>query len=143
MDSTTLTTITNQIAHALSARREVAFAYVHGSILSSERPQDVDIAVFLYPESYDEFLHNGDLSLGLAIPLEMELEDTINKKVDLQVLNVAPLSFRYRVVSQGFLVADNDTGMRSTFEYLSRVKYFDFRRRRVEYLSEVVNNEAR
>ena len=143
MNSTTLAAITNRIRHALSMRREVAFAYIHGSILSSEHPQDVDIAVFLYPESYDEFLRNGDLSLGLAIPLEMELEKTINKKVDLQVLNGAPLSFRYRVVSEGVLVADNNIDMRSTFEYLSRVKCFDFRRRREEYLREVVNNESR
>jgi predicted nucleotidyltransferase len=143
MNSTTLATITTQIKRALSVQREVAFAYIHGSILSSEHPQDVDIGVFLYPEAYDEFLHNGDLSLGLAIPLEMELEKTINKKVDLQVLNVAPLSFRYRVVSEGILVVDKNIDIRITFEYLSRVKYFDFRRRRKEYLSEVVNNESR
>jgi predicted nucleotidyltransferase len=143
MNPSTRSAITDQIRRALSVRREVAFAYIHGSILSSEHPQDIDIAVFLHPEFYDEFLRNGDLSLGLAIPLEMELEKSVKRKVDLQVLNEAPLSFRFRVASEGMLVVDTDIDMRSTFEYLSRVQYFDFRRRREEYLSEVVNSEPR
>jgi hypothetical protein len=59
-------------------------------------------------------------------------------KVDLQIINVAPLTFRARVANTGVVVVDHVPDVRADFEYLSRYEYFDFRPRRQEYLAEVM-----
>lgn len=130
--------IIEHLKRALQLHPEVVFAYIHGSILSSDKPQDIDVAVFLYPAKYEELFSDGEVNIGFAIPLEMELEKQLDKKVDLQVLNGAPLSFRYHVVNCGILIIENNSNIRFDFEYLSRVEYFDFRPRREEYLREVM-----
>ena len=134
-----LSEIINPIKHILSKHTEIAFAYIHGSILESERPRDLDIALFIYYASYEKLTERGELSIGFAIPLEMEMEKRVNMKTDIQILNQAPLSFRHRVVKQGLLVIDNDVNLRCHFEYLSRYEYFDFLTRREEHFQEVVS----
>lgn len=130
--------ILKYIKQTLGTQPDVLFAYIHGSALHSDNPQDIDIAVYLDPEGFGKLYRNGEVSIGFAIPMEMELEKYLGRKVDMQVLNNAPLSFRYRVISQGLLVIDSDSNIRCDFEYLSRVEYFDFRPRRMEYLNEVM-----
>ncbi|MDI6774073.1 MAG: nucleotidyltransferase domain-containing protein [Verrucomicrobiota bacterium] len=126
------------IQPGLSRCREILFAYLHGSALRPGIFRDIDIALFIEPAVYDRLAGQGRLLLGFAIPLEMDLEALIGHKVDVHVLNDAPLSFRYRVVSSGVLVLDGDPDARAEFESLTRVEYFDFRPRRQEYLREVV-----
>ena len=116
----------------------VMFAYLHGSVLTNNNPRDIDIAAYLYSDAFHELSRNGEISLSFAIPLEMDLEELLMRKVDVQVLNSAPLSFRYRVITKGILIVDKDCNLRSDFEYLSRVEYFDFKPRRNEYLREVI-----
>lgn len=130
--------IKNRIKQVLEVRDEVLFAYIHGSILYSDNPKDIDLAVFLNPKKYDELAHNGEQSIGFAIPLEIEMEMHLNQKVDLQILNKAPLSFRHSVITHGDVIIDKDSGLRCDFEYLSRVEYFDFRPKRELYLREVM-----
>jgi uncharacterized protein len=89
----------NRIRSFLSQIPEVAFAYVHGSALTSERPRDLGIAIFVYPESYARLSDKGEVHTGFAIPLEIEFEREIGRRVDIQILNQAPLSFRHRVRS--------------------------------------------
>lgn len=48
--------IITKLKKTLSRHGEIAFAYVHGSVLSSASPQDLDVAVFLYPDQYFDFL---------------------------------------------------------------------------------------
>ena len=134
-----LSEIINPIKYILSKHTEIAFAYIHGSILDSERPGDLDIALFLHVQLYEKLSERGELSIGFAIPLEMEMEKGLNMKTDIQILNEAPLSFRHRVVKQGLLVIDNAVNLRCHFEYLSRYEYFDFLTRRKEYLQEVIS----
>lgn len=122
----------------LNNHPEVLFAYLHGSSLDTDKPIDIDIAVFLDSEVYRKVSLNGEVNIGFAIPMEMALERHLGKKVDFQVLNKAPLSFRYRVITKGILIIDNDIDIRCNFEYLSRVEYFDYRPRREEYLREVM-----
>lgn len=122
----------------LERQRQVMIAYLHGSVLTKSNPRDIDIAVYLYPKIFDQLSSNGEISLSFAIPLEIDLEQLLKRKVDVQVLNRAPLSFRYRLISGGILIVDKDSNLRSDFEYLSRVEYFDFKPRRNEYLREVM-----
>lgn len=129
--------ITKHIAEILDERPDILFGYIHGSILSSGNPRDIDIAVFIDPGLYKELGAKGEVNIGFAIPLEMDLEQRIGKKVDVQILNGAPLGFQFRVINSGTLVTDRDSDKRADFECMTRVKYFDFRPRVEEYLREI------
>lgn len=122
----------------VSNQSQVMFAYIYGSVLSSDNPRDIDIAVYLFPMDFEKLGRDGEVSLAFAIPLEMELEKRLKRKVDVQVLNRAPLSFKYRAITDGKLIVDKDSNARCDFEYLSRVEYYDFNPRRKEYLQEVM-----
>jgi len=128
----------SKLTNALNKNPSILFAYLHGSVLSSEHPKDVDIAVYLRSGIYDGLVADGGLSIDFAIPLEMELEKILGEKVDVQVINRAPLSFRYRVLKMSKLLVDNDSNTRCDFEYLSMVEYFDFKPRYQEYFQEVI-----
>ena len=130
--------IISRLKEILSRHGEIAFAYVHGSVLSSASPRDLDIAVYLYPDIYKRLADMAETNIGFGIPLEMEMQKALGMKVDTQVLNAAPLSFRHRVVQQGFIVLENDPGIRYEFEYRARYQYFDFRPKRKEYLREAL-----
>jgi hypothetical protein len=122
----------------LGKQPKIVFAYLHGSALSTDNPRDIDLAVYLHANEFNQLNRNGEISLSFAIPLEMDLEKLLMRKVDVQVLNRAPLSFRYRVITDGFLIVDKDSNLRCDFEYLSRVQYFDFRPRSNEYIRELM-----
>jgi len=125
-----------EVADFLRQNEHIAFAYVHGSILYRDTPADLDLAVYLYPEYHRVLSEAGKESMDFAIPLEMRLETLFHTKIDVQVLNKAPLGFKFRVISQGQLVVDKETSMRCQFEYLTRAQYFDFYPRKQEYLRE-------
>ena len=124
----------------LSRRPEILFGYLHGSVYSSRNPNDIDVAVFLDLRSFERLQKNGNVNLGFAIPLEMELEKKIAMPIDLQILNNAPLRFKYRAISKGEVVIDCDSGTRTDFECLTRVEYFDFRPKREAYLKEAFSS---
>ena len=123
---------------AVSGYREVAFAYIHGSFVTDISFNDIDIALHITPNSYTHYSQQRETTLDFVIPLERALENELPYPVDIQLLNEAPLSFRYRVIHDGELIVDNDPNLRSDFEYLTRVEYFDFRPRRREYLREAI-----
>jgi len=129
--------IVKHLESELNNQPGVMFAYIYGSVLSSDKPRDIDVAVYLFPKDFEQLFRDGEVSLSFAIPLEMDLEKQVKRKIDLQVLNRAPLSFRYRVITDGKLIVDKDSNARCDFEYLSRVEYYDFSPRRKEYLREV------
>ena len=129
--------IAKKISMILKGRSEILFGYMHGSVLSSNEPNDIDIAIFIENGFYKELVVKGETSIGYSIPLEMDIEKTISEKADVQILNKAPLSFQYRVISNGVILKDSYYNNRVDFEYITRVKYFDFRPRIEEYLREI------
>ena len=124
--------IFRKIAGTLGRWKDISFAYVHGPVLDSDAPHDSDVAVYLKEVAFSQLECGGSVSLDVAIPLELELEESLGHPVDLQVLNRAPLPFRARVVTQRRTVVDNDPAARADFEYRSRYEYIDFRPRREE-----------
>ena len=129
---------TQRVREALGNMGELLFAYLHGSALTSEQPHDVDVAVYMDPAVFRRMHDAGDVSMEFAIPLEMRLEKLLGIRVDVQVLNSAPLGFRFRAVSSGVVVLRGDEQAREEFECLTRVEYFDFQPRRREYLAEAL-----
>lgn len=112
------------------------FAYLHGSSIQSDKNRDIDIALYLSPALYSSLTKKKSLSFDLLMPLESELEQLVHIPIDCQILNSAPLSFRYRVVNSGKVLLDKNQALREQFELLSRVEYFDFRPRVHEYVKE-------
>lgn len=129
------TTIKRKTGQLLSSRQEIAFAYLHGSILHEAKANDIDIALYIFPERFSNQMQRA-LLFDFSIPLEQELEKVTGKPCDIQILNTAPLPFRSRVVTQGTVIFDRSPGLRELFELRSRVEYFDFRPRREQYLKE-------
>jgi hypothetical protein len=108
------------------------FAYVHGSFIGDEKFHDIDVAAYL------------ELMPDSALQIELDLETEISKiiveyPIDVRILNVAPLSFRYNVIKDGKAVAVNDDDARSDFEEATLSNYFDFAPFRKLYLQEALD----
>lgn len=128
--------LTKALGNALAPHTELVFAYLHGSALETDHPNDIDVAVYFRDDHLKQAAAKGSVDLDVVIPLELSLERTLGKTTDVQLLNRSPLGFRYRVVNSGIVLLDRDPLAREQFELLARVEYFDFRPRVEEYLRE-------
>jgi len=123
--------IVNSITKHLKVRREISFAYIHGSFLQEGYFKDIDIAVYLndVPESY----------LQYELQLESELIQLLAAfEIDVRVLNSAPLSFRYHVIKEGQLLMARDDDIRADFQENTVTHYLDFAPFRKMYIREVL-----
>lgn len=123
--------IVNSITKHLEVRREISFAYIHGSFLQEGYFKDIDIAVYLndVPESY----------LQYELQLESELIQLLAAfEIDVRVLNSAPLSFRYHVIKEGQLLMARDDDIRADFQENTVTHYLDFAPFRKMYIREVL-----
>jgi len=104
----------------LQARKEIIFAYLHGSFIQGREFCDVDVAVFLRTHG-----------LGLTdeveyeISLSLQLEKKLGFPVDIKILNNAPLGFRYHA-TKGMLLFSQDESVREDFLVKTWSEYFDF-----------------
>ena len=103
----------------LKARQDVAFAYLFGSFAEgrSTHLSDIDIAVYLKDR---EFADKRMEILG-------DLIDILKTdKLDLVILNTAPLSLKMKIVQTKKLLADNAPHFRHVFESRTMRSFFDF-----------------
>ena len=108
--------VKEKITYLLKSREEVLFSYIYGSFTEGDF-RDVDIAVYL----------NDELeSLPYELNMERRIEDAIAFPADVRILNNAPLSFRFNVIKNGFLLFSTNEKIRCDFESLSIVEYHDF-----------------
>ena len=126
------------ITTALETVDSMEFAYIHGSAVYADKYHDIDIAIFLTPLKFKEIMGKASITLDMLMPLENNLEHALHVPVDVQVLNNAPLSFRYTVVNKNIVLIDKNPLLREQFELLSRVEYYDFRPRIEEYIREAL-----
>ena len=112
-------TVTTAIKDCLTKRKDLLFAYIHGSFVMANRFRDIDVAVYLNKTSF--------LPLEIELELEAELGELIRSyPVEVRTLNSAPVSFRYSVIKQGKPVVVADDDARAEFEVAALSNYFDF-----------------
>lgn len=110
---------------------EISFAYLHGSFLKKNGFHDIDIAVYLkkVPSS----------PLAYELDMEKKLSNTAdNHDVEVRILNISPLSFRYNVIKDGLVLFSRDDNERSDFQEATLSSYFDFEPYRKLYLKETL-----
>lgn len=110
----------DQLVAALTKDQRVVFAYLFGSYASGKQNSlsDVDVAVFLHPDS-------------LTADTKLELIGLLSDKLcsdgfDLVILNTAPSSLVGRILQHRKLLVDKQPYTRHSFESLNLRKFFDF-----------------
>ncbi|WP_019021924.1 nucleotidyltransferase domain-containing protein [Thioalkalivibrio sp. ALE23] len=105
----------------LAEQDAVMAAYLFGSHARGEAcpDSDIDLAV-LTPEPMSRSL------LDPLARLEMDLSDTLGRRVDLVDLHSAPPDLVHRILRDGHLLLDRDPDRRAAFEVAARNAYFDF-----------------
>ncbi len=117
----------------LETRREIVFAYLHGSFERGEPSRDIDVAVWLDCSSTP--------TSGLdqyAIDLATTLQAALKEPVDVQVLNRAPLAFRYHAL-RGTPILVRDWDALDDLRARTWDEYFDFLPLAREYLREALS----
>lgn len=82
---------------------EISFAYVHGGFIERDFFRDLDVAVWL---------KNSHRAFHYTVSFSAKLEIKMRVPVDLQVLNGAPLPFKFHVFTRGRLLFSKDESLR-------------------------------
>ena len=106
--------------HLLASSRGIAAAYLFGSVARGETGpgSDIDVAV-LYTDAPPSTVHSP------PVALEGELERLLGRRVEVVVLNTAPVDLVHRVLRDGKLLFEGDRSARIAFEVKTRNEYFD------------------
>ena len=106
----------------VSRRREIAAAYIFGSVASgrARRTSDIDIAVLLKPaKNSSGFLH-------YRLKLMAELASALGRSdIEVIVLNEAPPLLAHQVLSKGKLVFERSARARVEFQVRTVNLYID------------------
>ena len=115
--------VIEKITVFLEKEEVVLFAYIYGSFCEEDGFNDIDVAVYVDETTVKKEAF-FDYQLGLAVRLERELK---RYPVDCRALNIAPLSFRFSVITRGDLLYSNNEKERVSFEVMTRSLYLDFK----------------
>jgi uncharacterized protein len=99
---------------------DIAAVYLFGSMArgTAIASSDVDVGVLLATEP-------GDDLAALLLGIEGDLETTLERDVQVVVLNTAPCDLVHRVLRDGRLVFDRLPSVRVAFEVRTRNEFFD------------------
>lgn len=98
----------------------LAAAYLFGSFARGEQRDGSDVDVGLLYTTPPASTLNAQPFLAAA-----ELESLLGRRVDLVVLNAAPVDLVHRVLSHGRLILEPSRAARIAFEVRARNDYFD------------------
>jgi predicted nucleotidyltransferase len=93
----------SRLRERLRGVEDILFAYVHGSFLEGAAFRDLDLALWIRDPG-EAFKYTVDFSARLSVEFRFP--------IDVQVLNEAPLPFKYRVFRSGRLLFSRDEGLR-------------------------------
>jgi len=99
--------IKNTLRKLFEKDDNVEFAYVFGSVIKGKTHplSDIDVAVYL-----------KDDSIRKVVELNAKIVDALGDNVDFVVLNKAPYSLRYIIISEGVLIFSRNENLRIDFE---------------------------
>lgn len=117
-----------KIRSFLVSRREILFAYLHGTFCAGENFRDIDLALYIDRTEIS--------ALDYELNLEVLLQDTFGYPFDVRLLNNCPASFAYQVIKDGERVYVADDDQRTRFEETILARYLDFLPYHKQYLSE-------
>jgi len=103
----------------LKSREDIQFAYLFGSFARDKVTplSDVDVAVYL----------TGDDISDKRLEILGDLIDILKTdKIDLVILNIAPLSLQMKILQNKRLLADNAPFVRHAYESMTIRTYFDY-----------------
>jgi predicted nucleotidyltransferase len=106
IDEATRDKIVEIIKVHLSDRKDVAFAYLHGSFVEGGSFRDIDVAIYT-TEFVDELAIESDLSY--------ELTEKAEYPVEVRVINKAPVAFQMAVLRKGRLILSGSEETRTDF----------------------------
>ena len=111
--------IYSKITSALTPDTDIAFAYLFGSRAGGQatRLSDIDVAVYLHDPP------DGDKRLEILGTL---IDTLKSDRVDLVILNTAPLPLKFRVLKKNRLLVDKAPFIRHAFESSTIAMYIDF-----------------
>ena len=112
-----------QLRELVSGKEPVLFAYLYGSFLGEGFFRDIDVAVYFDTPAFKDSSDTFNYSLALSAECDMA---TTGVTLDLRPLNLAPLPFRFDVVTRGRVLYTRDEELRVDFEARTRSLYFDF-----------------
>lgn len=113
--------IFSRIQDFLSKEELMVFAYLHGTFISEDEFNDIDIALYI-----DDKVIKKIAPTEFEISWSLRLEKYLNLPVDVKILNGAPLSFRYHA-TQGILLFCRNEIIREEFLCRTWSEYLDFR----------------
>lgn len=111
--------------------KEITIAYLFGSFVTEKFFADIDLGILTKMEMEN--------TLNYELEIECKLEKIVKYKIDVRVINKAPISFCQNVIRYGKVILDRDPNLRADFEGKIFKLYFDFSRFRQQYLNEVIN----
>jgi len=113
-----------KLAPAISAKPEIIFAYLFGSVAkgTAGNKSDVDVAVFLDPS----FAINEE-GFGYLSVLTEELSALLSTRVDVVILNSAKIVLKHQVLKSGILIYTKSNEARRTFHERTIREYLDFK----------------
>ncbi len=103
-----------------TAGPDLVAAYLYGSVArdTATASSDIDIGILL------QTTPPGRLQ-DLRSNLEALLENSLGRRVQVVILNLAPTDLVHRVLRDGRVLVDRDRGARIRFEVRTRNEYFD------------------
>lgn len=106
---------------AIGEDDRILFAYLHGSFAEgSASYRDIDVALYFRDDV------GPQVRLDRALELGALLSYRLGKPVDAQVLNDAPLEFRF-AVTRGIVLFSRDEEARLSFVERTWMEYWDFK----------------
>jgi predicted nucleotidyltransferase len=124
--------IREKIAAVLAQMPEIAFAFLHGSFLSEPSFRDIDLGIFVRGVDRSEYWN-------YEYRLSKEIENTLSSSfvIEAKVINEAPLSFRFHVIT-GKLLFTRDEDFVVDFMIHTARDYLDMAPLRQRYIMEAM-----
>jgi predicted nucleotidyltransferase len=124
--------IIEKITAVLAQMPEIAFAFLHGSFLSEPNFRDIDLGIFV--RGVDRSDH-WDYEYRLSKEIENALRSSF--VIEIKVINEAPLSFCFHVVT-GVLLFTRDEDLLVDFMIRTARDYLDMAPLRQQYITEAM-----